>query len=406
MHGIQQFFSQAVARQLVSDVPIGSYLSGGIDSSSITAVASKHLERLTTFTAGFDLTSVSGLELGYDERRSAEIMANAFKTEHYEVVLHAGDMERVLPHLIYSLEDLRIGQSYPNYYVARLASRFVKVVLSGIGGDELFAGYPWRYFRFAPSTTPQAYLREYYNFWQRLVPDHDKPRLFRHEILKEIGAESSFDVFCSVFEPWLGELKDVGATIQASLLFEAKTFLHGLLVVEDRLSMAHSLETRVPFLDDDLVAFAVRIPPGLKLRQLHALPRMDENSAGKRRLYERTTNEGKAILRKAMAKWVPQEILDRAKQGFSAPDAIWFRGESIDYINRLLRSPKARINEFLEPKYVAEALDQHCSGRENRRLLIWSLLSFEWWCRIFLDQAFPTPFAVRSGRRILRDSGA
>ena len=137
---LHRLFVQAVTRQLVSDVPVGSYLSGGIDSGSITAVARRHLGRLTTFTCGFDLTSASGLELAYDERANAEALANLLKTEHYEVVLHAGDMENVMPDLVRHLEDLRVGQCYPNYYVARLASRFVKVVLSGTGGDELMAG--------------------------------------------------------------------------------------------------------------------------------------------------------------------------------------------------------------------------------------------------------------------------
>src|SRR5262249_22777861 len=119
---LYHLFVQAVTRQLVSDVPVGSYLSGGMDSGSITSVAGRHVRRLTTFTGGFDLTSASGMELGFDERRSAEMLANLFKTEHYEVVMHAGDMEWVLPRLIWHLEDLRVGQCYPNYYVARLAS--------------------------------------------------------------------------------------------------------------------------------------------------------------------------------------------------------------------------------------------------------------------------------------------
>jgi asparagine synthase (glutamine-hydrolysing) len=121
-------FEQAVTRQLVSDVPVGSYLSGGLDSGSITGVAARQLGRLNTFTCGFDLSSASGLELGFDERPASELMSNLFKTEHYEIVLHAGDMEYVLPELIWHLEDLRVGQCYPNYYIARLASKFVKVV--------------------------------------------------------------------------------------------------------------------------------------------------------------------------------------------------------------------------------------------------------------------------------------
>ncbi len=381
---LYRLFAQAVTRQLVSDVPVGSYLSGGIDSGSITAIASRHLPRLTTFTGGFDLTSASGLELGFDERRSAETMANLLKTEHYEVVMHAGDMEWVLPELIWHLEDLRVGQSYPNYYVARLAGKFVKVVLSGAGGDELFGGYPWRYYRGLNSAGSDEYFQRYYQFWQRLVPDDDKARLFNAETARRIGGHSSFDVFRGVFKGWPGRFQKNDDYINASLYFELKTFLHGLLVVEDKISMAHSLETRVPFLDDDLVEFAMRVPVHHKLRSLDdALP-MDENTPGKRMLYEQQTSGGKAVLRQAMRRLIPEEITNRTKQGFSAPDASWFRGESIDYINRLLRDPKAAIYEFLNPRYVTEVLDEHCSGRVNRRLLIWSMLSFEWWCQLFL----------------------
>ena len=383
---LHHLFVQAVTRQLVSDVPVGSYLSGGMDSGSISAVAGRHLPRLTTFTGGFDLTSASGLELGFDERQSAEMMANLIKTEHYEVVLHAGDMEWVLPELIWHLEDLRVGQCYPNYYVARLAGKFVKVVLSGAGGDELFGGYPWRYYRGLNSSGGDEYIRQYYQFWQRLVPDQDRARLFNAETTLRVGDHSPFDVFRGVFSGWQGMMQTKEDYINASLYFELKTFLHGLLVVEDKMSMAHSLETRVPFLDDDLVAFASRVPVGLKLSDLEDAARLDENVPGnKRLLYEMRTSGGKAVLRQAMSRLIPQEIIQRTKQGFSAPDASWFRGESIDYINRLLRSPKAMIYEFLSPSYVAEVLDEHCSGRVNRRLLIWSILSFEWWCRIFLN---------------------
>jgi asparagine synthase (glutamine-hydrolysing) len=343
---------------------------------------------LTTFTGGFDLSSASGLELGYDERRSAENLSNRFKTEHYQVVLHAGDMEWVFPQLIWHLEDLRVGQSYPNYYVARLASKFVKVVLSGAGGDELFGGYPWRYYRGMNSAGREEYFQRYYQFWQRLVPDEDKARLFNRETYRNLNGHSTFEVFRGVFNDWDGPFESKEDYVDASLYFELKTFLHGLLVVEDKLSMAHSLETRVPFLDNELVDFAARIPVRYKLRNLEQTAPMDENLAGKRLLYELETKDGKAVLRRAMSRLIPLETVERTKQGFSAPDASWFRGESIDYINRLLRNPKALIYEFLTRDYVARVLDEHCSGRINHRLLIWSLLSFEWWCRRFLHNGY------------------
>ena len=400
---LHRLFVQAVVRQTVSDVAVGSYLSGGMDSGSITAIAGRHLPRLRTFTGGFDLSSASGLELGFDERRAAEMMSARFRTEHYEVVMHAGDMEEVLPDLIWHLEDLRVGQSYPNYYVARLASKFVKVVLSGAGGDELFGGYPWRYYQGLGATDKEDYFRRYYGFWQRLVSDADKPALLNEGVRRQVGDLSSYDTFRGVFRGYQGDLSTRDDYVNASLYFELKTFLHGLLLVEDKLSMAHSLETRVPFLDDDVVDFAARLPPSLKVRNLDTVGRVDENVAGKRVAFEQVTSDGKLVLRRAMERIIDPEVAARAKQGFSAPDASWFRGESIDYINRLLRNPRARIYEFLEPAFVTAALDEHTSGRQNRRLLIWSLLSFEWWCRTFIDgsasrNSGPTSAAIHLAR--------
>jgi asparagine synthase (glutamine-hydrolysing) len=385
---LHRLFTKAVSRQLVSDVPVGSYLSGGMDSGSITAVARSQLGRLTSFTCGFDLSSASGLELGFDEREKAEVLANLLKTEHYEVVLHAGDMEHVMPELIWHLEDLRVGQCYPNYYVARLAGKFVKVVLSGTGGDELMAGYPWRYYHGPSGIGCSDFLRNYYGFWQRLVTDDEKPSLFRPDVRRALGDYSTSDVFRDVLAPALPDGSSAGPEdlVNASLYFELKTFLHGLLVVEDKVSMAHGLETRVPFLDNDLVDFSLRIPAALKLRSLDSPgPFVDENDVARRRRLEQRNCDGKVILREAMSRIIPAEVAVRAKQGFSAPDASWFRGESIDYVTRFLGSADAKLYEYLEPDYVANTLSEHVSGKSNHRLLIWSLLSFEWWLRRFFN---------------------
>ena len=155
---LDRLFQLAVKRQLVSDVELGSYLSGGMDSGSISAIASSHFPYLKTFTCGFDLSSASGIELAFDERDKAEAMSAAFKTEHYEMVLKSGDMERCLDQLAWHLEEPRVGQSYPNFYAAKLASSFVKVVLSGTGGDELFGGYPWRYYRTVGANNFKEYI--------------------------------------------------------------------------------------------------------------------------------------------------------------------------------------------------------------------------------------------------------
>lgn len=379
-----RLFRQAVTRQLVSDVEVGAYLSGGMDSGSITAVAATELPYIRTFTAGFDLSSASGVEMGFDERASAERMSYLFKTEHYEVVLKAGDMERAMPRLAYHIEEPRVGQSYPNFYAAGLASRFGKVVLSGAGGDELFGGYPWRYYRAVINDDFEHYVEKYYAFWQRLVPNREIKQLFR-PIWNDVEGVWTRDIFRGVFADHADTLTRPEDYINHSLYFEAKTFLHGLLVVEDKLSMAHGLETRVPFLDNELVDFAMRLPARTKLANLGEVVRMNENEPGpKTARYFRKTRDGKRLLRKAMERYIPCEVTSRAKQGFSAPDASWFRGESIDYVRDRLLNRSAQIYDWMDYGTVSGLLQEHLSGQRNRRLLIWSLLYVEEWCQRFL----------------------
>jgi asparagine synthase (glutamine-hydrolysing) len=376
---LARLFQQAVNRQLVSDVEVGSYLSGGMDSGAITAVAVRGYPYLKTFTCGFDLSSASGIELSFDERVKAEAMSARFRTEHYEMVLKAGDMERVLPKLAWHLEEPRVGQSYPNYYAAQLAGKFVKVVLSGAGGDELFGGYPWRYYRAASAHDFEQYVDRYYVFWQRLIDNQHLQRLFA-PIWADVSHVWTRDIFRDVFRERDLPLERPEDYINHSLYFEAKTFLHGLLVVEDKLSMAHSLETRVPFLDNDLVDFAMRCPVGLKLNNLHEVLRVNENEPGdKQGRYFLKTNDGKQILRQMMRQYVPDDIADGVKQGFSAPDASWFKGDSIEYVRKQLMSRTARIYQYLDPDVTHELVNEHLNGEQNRRLFIWSLLSVEHW---------------------------
>jgi asparagine synthase (glutamine-hydrolysing) len=386
---LDRLFRQAVARQLVADVPVGAHLSGGMDSGSITALAAQALPHLNTFTVGFDMTSNVGLEVAVDERVKAEAMSYQFATEHYETVLKAGDMMRCLPALTWHLEDPRVGQCYPNYYVARLASRFVKVVLTGSGGDELFAGYPWRYYRAVVNQDFDEYIRKYYAFWSRLVPDEQRSGFFAPGVWREVKDIDTAEIF-------RGELPDGEAPRSAeeyvnhSLHLEARTFLHGLFVVEDKLSMAHGLENRVPFLDNDLVEFAQRLPVRLKLRDLGEIVRLNENEPGpKTERYFEKTRDGKLLLRRVMERYVPGDITNQIKRGFSGPDSSWFRGDSIDYVRDLLLSPDAAIYEYLDPAGVRPLVEDHLEGRQNRRLLLWSLLSFEHWCRTFLKGAHP-----------------
>ncbi|EXI69609.1 MAG: Asparagine synthetase [glutamine-hydrolyzing] 1 [Candidatus Accumulibacter adjunctus] len=381
---LDRLFRQAVNRQLVTDVELGSYLSGGMDSGSITAVAAQSYPYMKTFTCGFDLNSASGLELAFDERSKAEYMSYCFKTEHYEMVLKAGDMERVLPRLAWHLEEPRVGQSYPNYYAAQLASKFVKVVLSGAGGDELFGGYPWRYYRAVVNDDFERYIDKYYQFWQRLMPNQRLREVFA-PIWGDVRHVWTRDIFRDVFKHHSDSLYSPVDYINHSLYFEAKTFLHGLLIVEDKLSMAHGLESRVPFLDNELVEFAMRCPVSLKLNNLSEVVRMNENEPGAKssRYFERT-RDGKQILRDVMARHIPDSITGGLKQGFSGPDASWFKGESIDFVKRSLLDRSARIYDVLDGKALVPMIEQHMRGEENQRLLIWSLLNVEAWMKAYL----------------------
>jgi len=374
-----RLFRQAVTRQLVADVPVGSYLSGGMDSGSITAVAAGAIPRLTTFTAGFELSSVRGVEASFDERADAELVANRFKTEHYEQVINAGDISWALPKVIWHLEDLRLGMNYPNYYISRLASKFVKVCLSGGGGDELYGGYPWRYYRVFRAIDREDYYREYYDFWQRLVADRDKPKLFADGVWDEIALKNNFEVFRRVFT-FRPELRyDTPEDhVANSLYFELKTFLPGLFIIGDKLSMANSLEERFPFMDNDLVDFAMKIPIRHKLRNLEDMKRIDENELKKYKKFYREYDDGKNVLREAMCEIVPPEVTARKKQGFSAPDESWYRGENAAYVKEVLLDKGARYARFLSRDFVEKILREHSEQQVNHRLLIWSFLSFEW----------------------------
>jgi asparagine synthase (glutamine-hydrolysing) len=382
---LDRLFTRAVNRNLISDVPVGTYLSGGIDSGAVTALAARQIKDIRSFTVGFDLHSASGLELSMDEREAAEHMSYLYKTEHYEMVLKAGDMERALPRMAWHIEEPRVGQSYPNFYAAQLASKFGPVVLSGTGGDELLGGYPWRYYRAVVNDDFEHYVDRYYSFWQRLVPNNEIQAMFA-PIWGDVKHVWTRDIFRDVFKRHSCALSRPEDYVNHSLYFEAKTFLHGLLVVEDKLSMAHGLETRVPFLDNDLVDFAMKLPVSMKLGNLSEVIRVNENDPDKAKRFFQKSRDGKLLMRKVMERYVPPSVTEGEKRGFSAPDASWFRGESIDCVRSTLMGNDAAIFAFFDPKVVHALVSEHLEGRENRRLFIWSLLSLEHWCKTFLLQ--------------------
>jgi asparagine synthase (glutamine-hydrolysing) len=154
--------------------------------------------------------------------------------------------------------------------------------------------------------------------------------------------------------------------------------------VGDKLSMANGLEERFPFLDNDLVAFAQKIPIRHKLGELENMKKIDENIIRKKDFFKQY-DDGKNVLRKAMADLLPDKIINRKKQGFSAPDESWYRGENAAYVKELLLNKKTASSEFINPDYVTRIIDEHTNKHINHRLLLWSFMNFEWWCRLFLN---------------------
>lgn len=365
--GLRERFEAAVNRQLMSDVPLGSYLSGGMDTGSISAVSARRIPGMHSFTCGFRLPpGVSQMEEFFDERDESERLACLLGTVHHELELGPKAMQPVLPAVVWHLDEPRVGISYQVYHTAEMIGRHVKVVLSGVGGDELFAGYPWRYEPIL-NLKGSDFDRAYYRSWIRFLTDEQKRDFFSDELNKSLAGFSTFDSFHEASRGAEG-----ADPLHRALYFDFKTFLNGLLLVDDKLSMAHSIETRVPFLDNELVDYVTRIPAEFKLRP----------------------HESKVVLREAMRGLLPEETIFRRKQGFTPPDQTWYKGESLTYIRDLILGPQAIERGYFRPSALRQILDDHLHDRSNNRFLIWSLMCFEWWNRLFVDRE-PLPEPAR-----------
>jgi asparagine synthase (glutamine-hydrolysing) len=215
-------------------------------------------------------------------------------------------------------------------------------------------------------------------YWQRLIPNGVLRRVFA-PIWDRVKDVWTRDIFRDIFSTHAERLTRPEDYVNHSLYLEAKTFLHGLLTVEDKLSMAHSLEVRVPFLDNDLVDFAMKVPVRMKLGKLDEVVALNENDLGRKTArYFQKANDGKLLLRNVMQRHIPQEVVDREKQGFSGPDASWFKGQSIDFVRAVVFDDSAEIYKYMDPVSIRALVNDHIEGRENRRLLIWSLLNVEY----------------------------
>lgn len=373
---IHEKFILATRRQLVSDVGFSSFLSGGVDSGSITALAAKEPGKLRTFTAFFDYEGASAAEMKFDERAAAQLMARAFGTEHHEILIGPKDFRNTVDTLCYHLDEPRVGQSYPNYLVSGLVRKFETVTLSGAGGDELFGGYPWRYYQGLPADNFGEYIDGYYAYWRRLAATDADLAALTAPIAQDIKGFDGRAIFENIFPREARATKTNEEFLNWCLYFEAKSFLNGLLVVEDKVSMAHSLETRVPFLDNDLVELACRVPIQAKLDGIpQVLERQRKRKAGFDVKETDRRTDGKAILRYMMGRLVPEEIYKRDKQGFSAPDGGWFRNQCYDFIHERLVDKNRRIHDLIDSREIAAVVEGHKAGtRTDGRHKIWAFL--------------------------------
>jgi len=373
---------ESVRLHMVSDVPLGAFLSGGIDSSSVVATMARLSPRpVKTFSIGF-------VEEDYDELRWARVVARAFATEHHELVLEP-DVLSVLDELAWHLDEpFGDPSAIPTYMVSKLAAEHVTVVLSGDGGDELFAGYD-RYRveerERRRDRLPRALRRALgalalrapedtkgRNFLRHLALDGlerylDAANFFRREEQRALFQPDVFDLVAAG-DPWKDTAAHVGGSerhwLSALQHLDIKAYLPlDILAKVDRMSMAHSIESRVPLLDHTLLEFAATIPPELSLRE----------------------GTGKYIFKRALRGVLPDEILDRPKRGFAIPLGRWFRGRLGEFVRDLLLSGSARQRGVFNPGYVEKLLRRNEAGRDLD-FQLWTLISFELWARRFLDE--------------------
>lgn len=393
-------FTEAVRIRLMSDVPLGMFLSGGIDSAAITAtMATLVKEPIRTFSVAF-------AEREANELHYARLVANAYKTEHREIIVSPEQFFEALPRLIWHEDEpLAHPSSVALYFVSHLASQHVKVVLTGEGSDEMLAGYNRyrftlynsalgaRFERLAPGR-----VRRWVRSGLELLPRASRPRhlLSRTFLMRPAGIDDLyFDNFAVFDRASQGSLlSDVlraevagidpyqayhdalsrvqGRPLLSQLLYaDVSTYLQELLMKQDQMSMAASIESRVPFLDHPLAEWAGTLPLSMKLRG--------------------TTT--KWILRAAMKGRLPDEILKRRKMGFPVPFGAWVRGAWRQLLGEYITGPRPRARGLFAPQALDRLVQEHLAG-VNHSERLWALLTFEIWARIFLDGEAPDPIRL------------
>jgi asparagine synthase (glutamine-hydrolysing) len=389
---LRKLLDESVRLRLISDVPLGAFLSGGIDSSTVVAMMARHMgQPVKTFSIGFH-------EDSYNELKYARLTAKKFATDHHEFLV-TPDICSIVDELVWHFDEpFADSSAIPTYMVSKLAREHVTVILSGDGGDELFAGYT----RYVVDRKREGFgllprpLREHV---MRPLSQHLPHATWGRNYLHNVSLDpisrylDSVSVFTSLnrkslytpeFSNKLGHANYVSSLFQdlvgkvASnepldrlLYLDSKTYLPGdILTKVDRMSMAVSLEARAPLLDHKLIEFVTKIPASLKLAGL----------------------ETKYLLKKAVKDLVPSEILNRPKQGFGVPIQEWINQQLRLRLRETLTEPRTRQRGYVDPRYVDVLLDEHERGRRDHSTGLWALFMLELWHRQFLDKGSAMEF--------------
>lgn len=374
---IENKLKESIEMRMVSDVPLGAFLSGGIDSSSVVALMSQFSEQpIKTFSIGFK-------EAAFNELPYARDVAAMYKTDHHEKIVEPESIE-LLPKLVSAYDEpFADSSAIPTYYVSKFAREYVTVVLSGDGGDELFAGYdhyPMAHKIQKYNMLPDAISKNVFGALHRAIPAKVKGKGITYYLSRP---KDSVSAYISKFhqtereklykpnfwnaiknnpsESYKEEILRAGSS--KDLIFQMqeldiRTWLvDDILTKVDRVSMQNSLEARVPILDHEFAELSFKIPTKYKLK-------------GKSTKY---------ILKKAMRKYLPDSILFHKKQGFGVPLKLWFKSDLNDYMNDRLMSKNSPLYEFLEPTYVKKIIHDHQTGMRDFNFKIWTLLFLDEW---------------------------
>ncbi len=387
---LRALLDEAVRVRLISEVPLGAFLSGGVDSSTIVGLMARQMTQpVKTFSIGFN-------EDSYDELKYARVTAKHFQTDHHEFIV-TPDICHIVDELVWHFDEpFADSSAIPTYMVSKLAREHVTVALSGDGGDELFGGYT-RYvkdrdrsgFARLPRMLRQGVMRPVsralphgargrnYLYNVALDPldryldsistftDLTRPALYTEDFRRQLSPGAAMT---ARFRAYAAQVK-TGDALDPLLYLDSKTYLPGdILTKVDRMSMAVSLEARVPLLDHKLIEFVTRIPASLKIKGL----------------------ETKHIFKQAVRGLVPDEILDRPKQGFGVPIQHWINHQLRSRIRETLTEARTRERGYIETRYVNVMLDEHERGRRDHSAQLWSLFMLELWQRTFADRGVAT----------------